>query len=102
MLRFFDITLDDCVLERARAGDRAAHEQLYAAFAGAVYSLIRRLVVRPAVAEELAQDVFVEILRGIGDYQGSGSFAGSRVAAGGSRISASTLTRAARMSPSVS
>jgi RNA polymerase sigma-70 factor (ECF subfamily) len=76
MPRFFDITLDDCVLERARAGDRAAHEQLYAAFAGAVYSLIRRLVVRPAVAEELAQDVFVEILRGIGDYQGIGSFAG--------------------------
>jgi RNA polymerase sigma-70 factor (ECF subfamily) len=76
MPRFFDITLDDCVLERARAGDRAAHEQLYAAFAGAVYTLIRRLVVRPAVAEELAQDVFVEILRGIGDYHGSGSFAG--------------------------
>jgi len=63
-------------LDRARAGDGAAHATLYANLAGPLYTLIRRLVVRPAVAEELLQDVFVEILRNLAAYNGSGSFAG--------------------------
>jgi RNA polymerase sigma-70 factor (ECF subfamily) len=38
--------------------------------------LIRRLVIRPAVAEDLLQDVFVEILRNVQHYAGAGSFSG--------------------------
>jgi len=73
---FLDIPLTDDVLERARAGDAAAHEYIYTALSKPVYTLIRRLVVRPAVAEELLQDVFVEILRNVRTYNGTGSFAG--------------------------
>src|SRR5580693_6362164 len=50
------------ILERARAGDCDAHECIYLLFSKPVYTLIRRLVIRPAVAEDLLQDVFVEIL----------------------------------------
>jgi RNA polymerase sigma factor (sigma-70 family) len=41
-----------------------------------VYTLIRRLVIRPAVAEDLLQDVFVELLRSVHTYSGAGSFVG--------------------------
>jgi len=64
------------LIERARAGDRDAHERLYLLLSKPLYTLIRRLVVRPAVAQDLLQDVFVEILRSVCRYNGSGSFAG--------------------------
>jgi RNA polymerase sigma factor (sigma-70 family) len=64
------------VLDRARAGDSDAHECIYLLLSKPVYSLIRRLVIRPAVAEDLLQDVFVEILRSVQSYSGSGSFVG--------------------------
>ena len=53
MPRICDIALPDTLVASARAGDAAAHEAVYAATAGAVYTLLRRLVRRPAIAEEL-------------------------------------------------
>ena len=41
-----------------------------------MYTLIRRLISRAAVADDLFQDTFVEILRSIRSYSGDGSFAG--------------------------
>src|SRR5258706_10107624 len=63
-------------LRRARAGETAAQRSIYTALARPVYTLLRRLVLRPAVAEELAQEVFLEVLRNLGAYSGAGSFAG--------------------------
>ena len=48
----------------------AALEAVYAATAGAVYTLLRRLVRRPAIAEELLQETFVDVLEHIGAYEG--------------------------------
>jgi RNA polymerase sigma-70 factor (ECF subfamily) len=64
------------VIERARRGDRDAQEGIYLKLSNPVYNLIRRLVLRPIVAQDLLQDVFVEVLRSLGDYRGSGSFEG--------------------------
>jgi RNA polymerase sigma-70 factor (ECF subfamily) len=64
------------VLKRAQAGDSDAHEYLYRLLSRPVYTLILRMVNRPAVAEELLQDVFVEILRSVQLYSGTGSFIG--------------------------
>src|SRR5579885_694768 len=64
------------VLARARIGERAAQERIYRELSRPLYSLLRRLVIRPAIAEELLQDVFVEILRSLPQYSGSGSFIG--------------------------
>jgi RNA polymerase sigma factor (sigma-70 family) len=65
----------DIVL-RARQGDREAHERIYRQLSKPVYTLIRRLVVRPAVAQDLLHDVFVEVLRNLSDYRAAGSFEG--------------------------
>ena len=76
MSHFLDIQVPDATLERARTGDGAARAWIYSAMSRPVYTLIRRLVVHPAVAEDLLQDVFVEILRNLHLYRGEGSFAG--------------------------
>jgi RNA polymerase sigma-70 factor, ECF subfamily len=76
MSHFLTILIADEVLEEARAGAAAAREQLYATLSKPVYSLVRRLVVNPTVAEDVLQDVFVEVLRNLSLYRGEGSFAG--------------------------
>lgn len=73
-LQSIEIAAD--VLHRAQAGDSDAHECLYRSLSKPVYTLLRRLVVRPSIAEELVQDVFVEILHNVPHYRASGSFVG--------------------------
>jgi RNA polymerase sigma factor (sigma-70 family) len=73
-LQHVEISAD--VIERARRGDREAHERIYLVLSKPVYTLIRRLVIRPALAQDLLQDVFVEVLRSVASYRGSGSFLG--------------------------
>ena len=51
----------DELLARVGAGDRAAFGALYDATAPRVFGLVRRLVVDPAQAEEVTQDVYLEI-----------------------------------------
>ncbi len=76
MSTFLDINVPGEWLQRARASDPVAQRSIYAALARPVYTLLRRLVLRPAVAEELLQEVFLEVLRNLGAYTGAGSFAG--------------------------
>ena len=71
-----DIDLAPGTLERARTGDLDAFESIYRAFAPGVTSLARRLLGRPAAADDLAQDVFLDVLTKLGQYDGRGSFAG--------------------------
>jgi RNA polymerase sigma factor (sigma-70 family) len=70
------IEISSEVLERARSSDADAQAYLYQTLSKPVYTLLRRFVVRPAIAEELLQDVFVDILRNLGSYRGGGSFVG--------------------------
>jgi RNA polymerase sigma-70 factor (ECF subfamily) len=76
MSAFLDTVLAPEAIERARAGDPSAHEAVYRAFERPVFTLARRLVPQRAVAEDLAQDVFVEVLTRLDQYEGRGSFAG--------------------------
>jgi len=55
-------TLEEC-LGRVALGDRDAFDQVYTAFAGPVFGLARRVVRDPAQAEEVAQEVLVEVWR---------------------------------------
>ena len=64
------------VLARARFGDTVAQEAIYRAFERPVRTLARRLVAGRAAAEDVAQDVFVEVLTRLEQYEGRGSFAG--------------------------
>jgi len=69
MPRICDIELAAPVVAAARAGEAAALEAVYQAMAGPLYTLLRRLVRRPAIAEELLQETFVDVILHIGAYE---------------------------------
>ena len=60
------------VLRRAQTGDREAHAVLYRTFAPMVYTLARRMLGSAAVAEDVLQDCFVEVIRKAGQFRGDG------------------------------
>lgn len=70
MARFTDIEIDEATVEAARSGRPEALETVYRACADAVFTLIRRLVRRHAVAEDLLQETFADVLQHIGDFEG--------------------------------
>jgi RNA polymerase sigma-70 factor (ECF subfamily) len=57
-------------LARARRGDRDAHAELYAVFAGPVFTLARRMLASKALAEDVLQETFVEVLCNIAGFRG--------------------------------
>lgn len=66
----FDLSVGAPVLDRARAGDRTAQAELFAAYGRAVFGLARRMLGRQDLAEDVLQDTFVEVLRGLKDFRG--------------------------------
>ena len=76
MSHFQGIEVAAEVVRAAQAGESRAHEAIYLACRRPIYTLIRRLVVRAAIADELFQETFVEVLRNIGAYSGQGAFGG--------------------------
>lgn len=61
-------------LARARRGDRDAHAELYASFAGPVFTLARRMLASKALAEDVLQETFVEVLCKIDGFRGEAEF----------------------------
>jgi RNA polymerase sigma-70 factor (ECF subfamily) len=76
MSTFLNISVPTQLLAGARKGDAAAQEGLYRLLARPTYTLLRRLVVRPAIADELLQEVFIEVLRSLERCSGADCFAG--------------------------
>jgi RNA polymerase sigma factor (sigma-70 family) len=76
MSQFASIEVTAETLSAACDGDARAQELIYRCCQRQVFSLIRRLIARPAIAEELFQETFVEILRSIRSYSGDGAFGG--------------------------
>jgi RNA polymerase sigma factor (sigma-70 family) len=76
MSAFLDTAVDPATLERARAGDEAALAAVYRAFEVPVRTLARRLLASRAAAEDVAQDVFVDVITRLHQFEARGSFAG--------------------------
>lgn len=76
MSHFTGIEVTAEVLGAACAGDAHAQETIYRSCQRPVYSLIRRLIARPAIADELFQETLIEILRSLRSYSGEGAFGG--------------------------
>ena len=53
----------DVLVGRVARGDRAAFDELYDHVSGAVYGVARRVVRDPARAEDVSQDVFLDVWR---------------------------------------
>src|SRR5262245_6392684 len=69
----FSITELDAI-RRARQGNPAAFEYLYASHRKQVYSLCLRMVRNPADAEDLSQQAFLQIFRKINTFRGESGF----------------------------
>lgn len=58
----------------ATYGDMAAFEEIYHRHHRRVYSLCLRMLQNPAEAEDLTQDVFIQLYRKIGTFRGDSAF----------------------------
>ena len=61
-------------MAEAQAGDMAAFEELYRRNVGRVFALCLRMAGDAALAEELAQDVFVHAWEKLGTFRGDSAF----------------------------
>lgn len=60
--------------QRAAAGDMGAFEELYQRHNRRVYSLCLRMIQSQPEAEDLAQEVFIQLFRKIGSFRGDSAF----------------------------
>lgn len=67
--------VDDDVLERAKAGDAKAFEEIVARYESRIYRFGYRMCGHPEDAQDVLQDTFLAALRHIGSYRGEGRFA---------------------------
>ncbi len=65
---------EHALIERARAGDRAAFGELVRIHREAVYRFVARWLADPDLALDVAQDVFVRAFNGLNGYRGDGRF----------------------------
>jgi RNA polymerase sigma-70 factor (ECF subfamily) len=59
---------------RSSAGDMGAFEELYSRHSRRVYSLCLRMTANTAEAEDLAQEVFIQLYRKAGSFRGESQF----------------------------
>ena len=59
---------------RSAAGDPSAFEELYTRHSRRVYSLCLRMTANTAEAEDLAQEVFIQLHRKVGSFRGESPF----------------------------
>ena len=64
-----DLADDAVLVEACRRGERRAMEALYHRYKRRVFGLVTRIV-GPGESEEVAQEVFVRIFRGLGRFRG--------------------------------
>ena len=62
------------LVKRAQQGDAAAFEHIYRLHSRRVYSLCLRMAGNPTDAEDLTQDVFLQLFRKIGTFRGESAF----------------------------
>lgn len=65
--------LDEELVERARAGDRPALEQLLRLLAPRVHAICRRICIDAHDAEDAAQEALVAVVRGLSRFDGRSS-----------------------------
>jgi len=61
---------EPALIAAAQSGDVDAHARLYTLFAPLVYTLACRMLVSRALAEDVLQETFLEVLGKIGTYRG--------------------------------
>jgi RNA polymerase sigma-70 factor (ECF subfamily) len=65
---------EEQLLSRAQAGDQDALETIFNTYRNQVFSLAYRMTGNATDAEDLTQEVFLQVMRKIGSFQGRSSF----------------------------
>jgi RNA polymerase sigma-70 factor (ECF subfamily) len=65
---------DDALVARARAGELVALEELFNRYRNQVFSLAYRMTGNPSDAEDLCQEIFLQVMRKVGSFEGRSSF----------------------------
>jgi RNA polymerase sigma-70 factor (ECF subfamily) len=65
---------DQALVERARAGDRAAFDELYRRHADLVWARLGRLLGPDSEREDLLQQIFFEVFRDLWRFRGDSAF----------------------------
>ena len=65
---------DGLLVKRVTAGDQGAFEELYNRYRHKVFSLSYRMTGNTSDAEDLCQEIFVQVFRKIGSFEGRSSF----------------------------
>jgi RNA polymerase sigma-70 factor, ECF subfamily len=65
---------EEALVERARAGDRAAFEELVRRYADRLYAVVLRFVADQDEAREVTQEAFLRAWRSIGRFEGRSQF----------------------------
>ena len=65
-----DAELESKLIERLVARDERAFNELVRAYRQRVFALVLRMLGNPAEAEDLAQEVFVQVFKAIGTFRG--------------------------------
>jgi RNA polymerase sigma-70 factor (ECF subfamily) len=68
------VIADDDLMRELKGGSNAALEMLFERYRAAVWQFFRRRLSDPARAEELAQEVFVVLMRNAARYEPRASF----------------------------
>ena len=66
--------VDPAIVAGAQRGERAAHARLYELCSPMVYTLARRMLNSPSLAEDALQDTFVDVIRKVDSYRGDAGF----------------------------
>lgn len=73
-MRAADSESDPALVERARAGDRAAFEALVRRYADRLYAVVLRFLADSDEAQEATQEAFLRAWRSIGRFEGRSQF----------------------------
>ncbi|HEY0406575.1 MAG TPA: RNA polymerase sigma factor [Pyrinomonadaceae bacterium] len=65
---------DVALAQKSAAGDTSAFEELYRRHFRRVYALCLRMLNDPVLAEDLTQDVFIQLFNKIGSFRGDSAF----------------------------
>ena len=63
-------SVEPAIVADAQRGDSSAQAHLYEALAPMVYTLARRMLTSPSLAEDVLQETFVEVLRKLHTFRG--------------------------------
>ncbi len=65
---------DQALVARVRAGELPALEELFNRYRNQVFSLAYRMTGNPSDAEDLCQEIFLQVMRKVGSFEGRSSF----------------------------